>query len=222
MPGSNTTGGKHHKRGKKNKGNGNVNDDTIKYAGINQVYAVVKKKLGGSRLLLECSDGIERSGIIPGKFTKKIWLNPGDILLCEFDIGDNDSQCYIIHKYFPKDANVLKTQGKITFDITENKEGSSFKFNENNQKSISNNINNNSESFGSSGSSESEELFKQKNLNRNNFINTKNKKGSPVKKIIKNSINKNETMNNKNDIKYIEKTSNSSDDSADVDLNKLI
>lgn len=117
MPRSNTTGGKQHKKGKKKR---TINDNTekqLKVAENNQVYACVLKKAGGSRLMLSCSDNKERSGIIPGKFFKKVWMCEGDIVLCELDLGNDDSQCYIIHKYTVRDANILKTMGKIEFDV---------------------------------------------------------------------------------------------------------
>ncbi|ARF09693.1 translation initiation factor 1A / IF-1 [Indivirus ILV1] len=112
----NTQGGKHHKKGKKRR---NENSDgKIVYAEQNQVYAFVTKKVGGSRINVNCSDTKDRSGLIPGKFFKRVWLNEGDILLCELNPND-DSQCYILHKYSHKDASTLKSQGKITFNLNE-------------------------------------------------------------------------------------------------------
>lgn len=124
MPRSNVTGGKHHKKGKKKKypQSNDTENGKVECAGINQVYAIVKKKIGGSRLTIECSDGQERSGIIPGKFFKKVWMNVGDILLCDLNIGADDKICYIVHKYTPKDAHTLKLQGKIAFDVMEDKD----------------------------------------------------------------------------------------------------
>jgi translation initiation factor 1A len=112
--GKNTKGGKHHKKHKRNR-----NQDEggkIAYANEDQVYAAVLKKVGGKRIWIVCSDTKERSGLIPGKFFKRVWMNVGDVLLCELNKGD-DSQCYIIHKYSNKDANLLKSQGKITFTV---------------------------------------------------------------------------------------------------------
>ncbi len=113
---SNQTGGKSHKRYKKHR----VVDDTIKTELLvckkNQLYAVVKSKSGGSRLSVLCSDNIIRSAIIPGKFYKKIWFNEYDLLICELNIGGNDNQCYITHKYTIKDAIRLKNLGHVTFD----------------------------------------------------------------------------------------------------------
>ncbi len=112
----NTKGGKHHKKGKKRREE--KSDGKIMYAEQNQVYAAVTKKVGGSRILVNCSDTKDRSGLIPGKFFKRVWLNEGDILLCELNPSD-DTQCYIVHKYSYKDASLLKSQGRITFNVIE-------------------------------------------------------------------------------------------------------
>jgi translation initiation factor 1A len=130
MPRSNLTGGKHHKRGKKKRTlPATASNNKVELAGENQVYALVKAKMGGTRLRVECSDGKERSASIPGKFFKKVWMNAGDIILCDLNVGSDDSFCYIVHKYTPKDANMLKSQGHITFDVLEDKEeNNSFKF----------------------------------------------------------------------------------------------
>ena len=134
MPRSNLTGGKHHKKGKKKRPDNNpVSDNRVELAGESQVYALVKAKCGGNRLNVECSDGKVRSASIPGKFFKKVWMNAGDIILCDLNIGSDDSLCYIVHKYTSKDASMLKSQGKITFEVLEDKEeNNSFKFVEKN------------------------------------------------------------------------------------------
>jgi translation initiation factor 1A len=83
-------------------------------------YAQVEKKLGGSRILVNCSDNIKRQGIIRGKMYKKVWMNPGDILLVEINPELNQShkspECYIIHKYSEFAIQNLKTQGEIDFE----------------------------------------------------------------------------------------------------------
>lgn len=118
MPRSNVTGGKQHK--KKKKGGilpSNVSKEVL-LAGSGQVYGYVKKKSGGTRLMLDCSDNKERSGIIRGSMFKKVWMGEGDIVLCELDTSSNGAQCYITHKYTVKDANILKNRGLIDFEVT--------------------------------------------------------------------------------------------------------
>lgn len=121
MPKSNITGGKHHKKAKKHR---ETNDHEIhlEHASENQIYASVKKRLGGTRLLVLCSDGKERSASIPGKFRRKVWMNTGDIILCNLGVDCDDTCCFVIYKYTNKEASILKSQGKIDFDIIQDKE----------------------------------------------------------------------------------------------------
>jgi translation initiation factor 1A len=105
---ANKIGGKKYKRGKKN-----TNDDSdiskpLIVAKENQIYAIVKSRLGGNRINVDCSDGIQRSAIIPGKFYKRVWFNIGDVLLCDFDIINKESDCIIVHKYSPEHVSELK------------------------------------------------------------------------------------------------------------------
>lgn len=109
----NTTGGNKHKKGKNI---GRLYDTKIQYAVEGQIYALVKKRLGGTRILLYCSDDKERHGIIPGKMKRKQWMNSGDILLCNLNIDGDDSICYIINKYSAKHANILRFENKIFGD----------------------------------------------------------------------------------------------------------
>ena len=126
MPKSNKIGGKHHKRAKKDRGN-NEEEVHMVYAkdsnsDLKQVYAIVKKKLGGKRLEVECSDQKIRQAVIPGKFKKKVWFEAGNIILCNVPSHTNDELCYIIYKYSNNDANKLQQQNLINFDIfTDNK-----------------------------------------------------------------------------------------------------
>lgn len=118
MPKSNARGGKKHKRGKKNR---DIDTDNqkgkVNYATDNQVYALVKKRYGGRRIDVECSDGKNRSAIIPGKMWKRVWMNPDDVLLCDLEATGDEGECYILQKYTPKEISILKSQNRITFEI---------------------------------------------------------------------------------------------------------
>lgn len=186
----NTKGGKHHKKGKKKREE--KSDGKIIYAEQNQVYASVTKKVGGSRINVSCSDTKDRSGLIPGKFFKRVWMNEGDILLCELNPSD-DSQCYILHKYSYKDASLLKSQGHITFNIVEDTtEDNGFDFADKDDL----------------GDNEEEQEF----VNPNKMLdikNVKNVKGSNVKTSSKKeNSNKNEDNENSESDDDIEKNEN--------------
>ncbi len=119
---SNAIGGKKHKQYKKRRDTSSSTEKKqIILAETNQIYGLVKNRVGGKRIIVECSDNITRNVIIPGKFFKKIWMKPGDILLCDVDSEnlDIESNCYVNHKYTNKDAIVLHKMGEIQFEVNE-------------------------------------------------------------------------------------------------------
>jgi translation initiation factor 1A len=130
MP-KNLRGGKGHKKGKNN--TNTEQQIKVVYAEEDQVYAMVKNKLGGKRLAVECSDGKDRIALIPGRFRKRVWMNPGDVILCSVESIGNDSICYIDRKYKNYEIGVLRNKGYIHFEnlkeenIQNDDEGFSFK-----------------------------------------------------------------------------------------------
>lgn len=118
MP-KNLHGGNKHKKGKNKK---LVTDNIIDpklliLAQENQVYALVKKRMGGSYLSVECSDKKIRSALLPGKFKKRVWIYPGDIILCDLGAKGDDDSCLVNHKYRPGEVLLLQSKGYIEFEI---------------------------------------------------------------------------------------------------------
>ena len=115
---SNQTGGKNHKKYKKVRQVVEEVQTELITRQAGQTYGIVKSICGGSRILVLCSDNLERSAIIPGKFfkKKKFWFHQNEVVLCELNNGGDDKQCYIVHKYTPKDAVKLKKLKHITFE----------------------------------------------------------------------------------------------------------
>lgn len=114
MP-KNLHGGSKHKKGK-NTRQEKPKDTRLVLAEDNQLYALVKKKTGGSTLLVECSDNITRTAIIPGRFYKRVWIDPGDILLCDIDaLGARDS-CLVNYKYTATEIAQLESTKAISFN----------------------------------------------------------------------------------------------------------
>lgn len=46
-----------------------------------EMFGIVDKMLGGSRMIVLCEDGITRVARIPGKIKKKIWIKEGDVVI---------------------------------------------------------------------------------------------------------------------------------------------
>lgn len=120
MPKGNATGGKRYKKGKKNRFNSNENITKLPYSNNEQTYASIKKKLGGARVEVECLDGKIKHAIIPGKFRKKkrVLMEIGDVVLCNIPAITSDTTLYIVYKYNNREANQLKNEGIINFDVT--------------------------------------------------------------------------------------------------------
>lgn len=141
MPKPNQKGGKNFKKGKKN--SNTVTIEEPKATESFHRYAQVLKKVGGNTLELNCSDGINRHGIIPGKMHKRIWMNVGDILLVELNNEINKNakkeQCFITHKYSTHCANNLKNMNLISFNVNSDEDDESdIKFGEDTSKMSSN------------------------------------------------------------------------------------
>jgi initiation factor 1A len=80
--------------------------------GIDQLYGKVVKRLGGKPPIIEilCEDNIPRRCVVRGKFTKRVWINPEDIVLIQVE---NETTGEIVCKYNSGDVKRLVKEGKI-------------------------------------------------------------------------------------------------------------
>ena len=101
---------------KKKKGNKNKNQTPIKrellFAEDMQEYCLIDKLLGDRRVNLTLTDGTNQMGIIPGRFRKRCWMKPGDLVLAsqrEFQDGKLD----IVYKYNSDEKKRLQQLDEI-------------------------------------------------------------------------------------------------------------
>lgn len=112
----NTRGGNKAKRGKNHV---NLNNGPPKYKDdspdSDQLYARVLKREGGSppRVIVYCENGVERNCTIPGKFKKRIFINPGDTVIIIYDKSKSDNKGEVFHKFSQQDVDTLRKEGKI-------------------------------------------------------------------------------------------------------------
>lgn len=133
-------GGKKKSRGKRfrpaKKGSIVFKDDSVDGS---QLYGSVVKRLGGrpAYVLVLCEDGVERRCVIRGKFTKKVWLNPNDIVLINYNKHNDDLKGEIEVKYSPLEINKLKRLGALdnVFD-EQNEDDLNIIFGEDERKEI--------------------------------------------------------------------------------------
>ena len=79
----------------------------------NEMFAVVERVLGGSRMKVSCEDGKSRMARIPGSKKRKIKrINDGDLLVVKpWDIQDEKAD--VLLRYKRNQARFLSNKNKI-------------------------------------------------------------------------------------------------------------
>ncbi len=83
----------------------------------NEIFAVVNRRLGGSRLNVACADGKSRMARIPGSKKRKIKkLRTGDLLIIKpWDIQDEKAD--VLFSYRRNQARFLSRVNKIPNEL---------------------------------------------------------------------------------------------------------
>ena len=77
-----------------------------------QQYGKIDKLLGEMRATVILTDNVEILGIIQGKFRKRVWFKPGDVVLISRRDFQED-KVDIIHKYSENDVKKLLKEYEI-------------------------------------------------------------------------------------------------------------
>jgi len=77
-----------------------------------QFLGVVLQRLGGKRMSVKCSDGKTRNCRVPGRFSRKFWLRPGNAVLIE-PWPDDDDKGDVVYQYRKGEFHLLKKQGAL-------------------------------------------------------------------------------------------------------------
>jgi len=78
-----------------------------------QVFGVVERRLGASRMEIKCLDGKTRICMIPGRLKRFLWVREGDIAIVEPWEYDHERKGDIIFKYTKTQVNYLKNKGML-------------------------------------------------------------------------------------------------------------
>lgn len=46
-----------------------------------EVFGIIEQRLGGNKMSVRCSDNRLRIGRVPGKYSKKLWLREGNLVI---------------------------------------------------------------------------------------------------------------------------------------------
>ncbi len=77
-----------------------------------EIIGIVLQRLGGNRMEVKCTDGKTRNCRVPGRFKRKFWLRPHDLILI-VPWPDDDHKGEIVFQYQPNTISQLKKRGLI-------------------------------------------------------------------------------------------------------------
>lgn len=89
--------------------NDNLNS-RIKMPAKGEFIGIVMQRLGGNRMEIKSTDGKTRNGRVPGRFKRRMWLRPKDIVIIK-PWPDDDSKADIIFQYYASQKNQLMKKG---------------------------------------------------------------------------------------------------------------
>jgi len=75
-----------------------------------QLLGVVLERLGGKRMSIKTTDGKTRNCRVPGRFSRRFWLRPGNAVIIE-PWPDDDSKGDVVYQYRPAEFHQLKKKG---------------------------------------------------------------------------------------------------------------
>ncbi|MCX6778530.1 MAG: translation initiation factor eIF-1A [Candidatus Micrarchaeota archaeon] len=78
-----------------------------------EIVGTVEAMVGGSRMVVSCSDGKERTCRIPGKIRRRIWVKEGDTVIVKPWCIEGDKKGDIMWRYTKLQAGWLRRKGHI-------------------------------------------------------------------------------------------------------------
>lgn len=78
-----------------------------------EVLGVVEDMLGGGRFRINCIDGKTRICRVSGRFKRRQWIRPGDVVLVKPWEVQEDERGDVIWKYRRAEAEWLRRKGMV-------------------------------------------------------------------------------------------------------------
>ncbi len=98
-----------NKKNKKSDRNGQP--ERVRFPRDREIVGVVEEMLGGSRFRINCQDGNVRICRVSGKFKRKAWIRPGDVVIIEPWEVQSDERGDVVWKYRYGQINALRDKG---------------------------------------------------------------------------------------------------------------
>ena len=87
------------KKKKKVKGRDGSEEVRVRRPGQGEMFAIVEQRLGYNKMYVRCNDGKVRIGRVPGKYSRRLWIREGDLVLIKLWEIQVDKKCDIIYRY---------------------------------------------------------------------------------------------------------------------------
>jgi translation initiation factor 1A len=88
----------------------NNSPSRVKLPRQGQFVGVVIERLGGKRISVKSTDKKIRNCRVPGRFSRKFWLRPGNYVIIE-PWPDDDDKGDVVYQYRPNEISQLKRKG---------------------------------------------------------------------------------------------------------------
>lgn len=106
----------HKKQKSKEEGSGEQVIHRIRTPVEGEVLGIALQMLGGSRVRVQCMDGVVRLCRIRGKIVKRLWIREDDIVLVAPWEGLQSDRGDIVHRYTKTQAVWLEKNGYLSLD----------------------------------------------------------------------------------------------------------
>ena len=80
-------------------------------------FAIIREAVGGSRFMALCADGKTRLMRVGGKFQKRMWVRPNDIVIVALWTVQTDKKCDLVYRYLPPERNWLIRNNKLPEEL---------------------------------------------------------------------------------------------------------
>ena len=64
-----------------------------------EVFGIIEARLGGNKMSVRCSDGKLRIGRVPGKYSRRLWLREGNLVILKPWSVQSNERGDIIYSY---------------------------------------------------------------------------------------------------------------------------
>ena len=83
-----------------------------------EVIGIIEQRLGGNKMMVNCTDGKTRNCRVPGRLRRRLWLRPDDVVIVEpWELEDSKGD--LLFKYRPNQVAWLRKNGHLETESDE-------------------------------------------------------------------------------------------------------